>query len=68
MAEGATKARNPFRRRSAQGASAHSKNDDPALEQLATRFLAELHSALKCKIACNDDPLRGDFRVQFRPL
>jgi hypothetical protein len=47
MAEGATKARNPFRRRSAQGASAPSTNDDPAREQLATRFLAELHSALK---------------------
>jgi hypothetical protein len=24
--------------------------------------------AKKCKIACNNDPLRGDFRVQFRPL
>ena len=21
-----------------------------------------------CKFACNSDPLRGDFRVQFRPL
>ena len=21
-----------------------------------------------CKFACNNDPLRGDFRVQFRPL
>src|SRR6266513_1987716 len=23
---------------------------------------------LSCKFACNSDPLRGDFRVQFRPL
>jgi hypothetical protein len=23
---------------------------------------------LECKFACNNDPLRGDFRVQFRPL
>ena len=23
---------------------------------------------LRCKFACNSDPLRGDFRVQFRPL
>jgi hypothetical protein len=22
----------------------------------------------QCKFACNSDPLRGDFRVQFRPL
>ena len=21
-----------------------------------------------CKFACNNDPLRGDFRIQFRPL
>jgi hypothetical protein len=25
-------------------------------------------SWLACKFACNSDPLRGDFRVQFRPL
>ena len=25
-------------------------------------------ASLKCKIACNVDPLRGRFRVQFRPL
>jgi hypothetical protein len=24
--------------------------------------------AAACKFACNNDPLRGDFRVQFRPL
>ena len=29
---------------------------------------AELERRLFCKIACNNDPLRGDFRVQFRPL
>ena len=24
--------------------------------------------SLNCKIACNNDPLRGENRVQFRPL
>jgi hypothetical protein len=26
-----------------------------------------LYAGWTCKIACNSDPLRGDFRVQFRP-
>jgi putative transposase len=29
---------------------------------------ARLRRAVSCKIACNNDPLRGDFRVQYRPL
>jgi hypothetical protein len=47
MAEGATMGRNPFRRRSGQGASAPPKNDGAVPEQLSTRFLAELHSAFQ---------------------
>jgi hypothetical protein len=45
MAEGATRGRNPFRRRPGEGASAPPKNDGAPPEQVATRFLAELHSA-----------------------
>ena len=30
-------------------------------------LIKSLH-IMNCKFACNSDPLRGDFRVQFRPL
>jgi hypothetical protein len=47
MAEGATRGRNPFRRRPGQGASAPPKNDGAPPEQVATRFLVELHRAFQ---------------------
>ena len=31
-------------------------------------LFATADSETACKFACNNDPLRGDFRVQFRPL
>ena len=34
---------------------------------LKVRHAVRIES-LSCKFACNNDPLRGDFRVQFRPL
>jgi len=47
MPDGDTKGRNPFMRRSGQRASAPPNKDRAAPEQLATRFLAELHSAFQ---------------------
>src|SRR5207344_613405 len=35
---------------------------------LHTGEIAGGRAHLDCKFACNSDPLRGDFRVQFRPL
>ena len=34
----------------------------------AVLFLLPLIKAFWCKIACNNDPLRGVFRFQYRPL
>jgi len=44
-----------------------SDRDGTVLVSLS-EFSAEAVRAAVCKIACNSDPLRGDFRVQFRPL
>ena len=39
-----------------------------ASAEVAIDIFAEKYGAKYCKFACNNDPLRGDFRVQFRPL
>ena len=37
-------------------------------EVLARRGIEVSYETIRCKFACNIDPLRGAFRVQFRPL
>ena len=39
------------------------------LPNVCGKFWASvLIASINCKIACNIDPLKGHFRVQFRPL
>jgi hypothetical protein len=46
----------------------HRSLGDPTIRphRAAKRLTPHVHIR-DCKIACNIDPLRGDFRVQFRP-
>jgi len=37
-------------------------------KNLSQTELGQQADCTTCKIACNNDPLRGFFRVQFRPL
>jgi len=41
----------------------------PSLPEKAKKSLRKIGRGVSaCKIACNNDPVRVDFRVQFRPL
>jgi glutamine synthetase len=41
---------------------------DPGEPRAVLERVLERFTEIGCKIACNIDPLRGAFRVQFRPL